>query len=149
VLAPAPPRAGIQFIDVRDLADFTIHAVEASVGGTFNLVTEPDEFTFGSLLETCTRVAESDARFVWADPEFLLTEGVEPWMGLPLWIPASDDEFANMMQVSPDHAVAAGLTYRSLEETVRDTLDWDRGRASSELKAGLPPSKETELLGAL
>jgi 2'-hydroxyisoflavone reductase len=149
VLAPAPPDAGVQFIDVRDLADFTIHAVEASVGGTFNVVTEPDEFTFGSLLETCARVAGSEARFVWADPGFLLEHDVEPWMGLPLWIPEDDPEFANMMQVSPDSAIVAGLTFRTLEETVGATLEWDRARGASELKAGLPPAKESELLAAL
>ncbi len=38
ILAPGRPDWKIQFIDARDLAEWTIHMVERKIAGTFNAV---------------------------------------------------------------------------------------------------------------
>jgi 2'-hydroxyisoflavone reductase len=102
-----------------------------------------------AFLETCRAVAGSDARFTWVGEAFLAEHEVAPWTELPLWIPGVREP------TSIDRALAAGLTFRPLEDTVRDTLAWQRGRAGQPLpeKAGVPmpdvtlkPERERKLL---
>ena len=46
-------------------------------------------------------------------------------------------------------AIGAGLTFRPVEETIRDTLAWDATLPPDrEVNAGLPPDREAELLRA-
>jgi len=144
VLAPSPPQRLTQFIDVRDLGAWMVSACERGVSGTFNATGEP--MTLGSVLEAC-----GISQPAWVDEAFLLEQGVGPWMELPLWLPAADEAF---LQMTVAKAVAAGLSFRPLEETVRDTLAWAR-ETGAELvtenqygTAGLDPAREAELLEA-
>jgi 2'-hydroxyisoflavone reductase len=145
VLAPAPAEAAAQVIDVRDLADWIVRAAERGTAGTFNAVDRPT--TRATLLETCRRVAASDAELVWVDGDFLAEHEVGEWMELPLWL--RSPEYAGMLAVDPSAALAAGLEPRSLEDTVRGTLDWVRsGEAAADAPAGLAPEKEQQVLEA-
>jgi 2'-hydroxyisoflavone reductase len=94
------------------------------------------------LVETCRAVAHSDARFVWVPDEFLHEHGVGEWMELPLWLPGEDE--AGFQQVNVARAVAAGVRFRPLEETVRGTLD----AAEPTADTGLAVEREAELLEA-
>jgi 2'-hydroxyisoflavone reductase len=70
---------------------------------------------------------------------------VAPWTELPLWIPG--EEAAGFGGVECSRAQAAGLTYRPLVNTIRDTLDWLNSRpADYEWRNGLKPEREAELL---
>ena len=71
----------------------------------------------------------------------MVSEEADPF---PLIVP--DEPNGHLFDTS--HAVAAGLTFRPLAETVADTLAWDRDRGVEELTAGLPPAREAELLAA-
>ena len=140
VLAPAPPDAPTQVIDVRDLAAWVVALCDDAVGGTYN-ATHPG-VSRAELLETCRAVTDSDARITWVTPEFLVEHEVGPWMELPLWLVDPDAEFADRVDVSK--ALEAGLTFRPLEETVRATLD----EARTTEAAGLRPEREAKLLAA-
>jgi nucleoside-diphosphate-sugar epimerase len=145
VLAPAPPDATAQVIDVRDLAAWIVRAAEDRLAGTFNAVDRPT--TRGDLFETARRVSGSDAELVWIDPDFLAAHEVEEWMELPLWL--YGPEHHGMLSVDPRAAFAAGLATRPLEDTVRDTLEWVRsGDAPAEPPAGLARAKERLVLDA-
>src|SRR5581483_6077391 len=143
VLAPAPPDAAAQVIDVRDLAAWIVRAAEDGLAGTYNAVDRPT--TRANLLESCRTVAGTDAEIEWVDPKFLAEHEVGEWMELPLWLAAP--EYAGMLSVQPDAAFAAGLETRPLDETVRDTLAWvESGEAPAETAAGLAPEKERAVL---
>jgi 2'-hydroxyisoflavone reductase len=145
VLAPAPPDAPAQIIDVRDLAEWIVAAAETRLAGTYNAVCEP--FPFERLLETCKGVAGSDADFVWVDPDFLAEHEIGEWMELPLWI--RDPAFARMLEADPSAALANGLRIRPLEQTAADTLAWARAEgAATEPPAGLERAKERLVLDA-
>lgn len=149
VLAPVGPEAFTQVIDARDLADFILHLIEEKIAGTFNATGLPAALTFGELLETCKQVSGSDATIRWASAEFLAQHQVAPWSDLPAWLP-DDGEDAGSARVDVSRAVAAGLTFRPLAETVRDTLAWAATRsADHEWRAGLKPEREQELLAML
>ena len=151
VLAPGDPGRQVQFIDVRDLAGWVLDTSEARKAGTFN-ATGPDyRLTMGHVLDACRGTTGSDARFVWVEEQFLLDAGVGPWMEVPLWVPESgpDDVNRHFMGISVEKAVAAGLKFRPLSETVRDTLEWDLARpADTPRRAGLAREREREVLGA-
>lgn len=151
MLAPGIPDQQVQVIDGRDLADFTIRLLEGGATGNFN-ATGPDyRLTFGHLLDTCRAVGGRETQFVWMDEPFLLSHDVQPWSEMPLWLPASSNGF-NQFDVSK--AIGAGLTFRPLEDTVRDTLAWLRGlddEQRTRLLArgeGMSPTREAELLAA-
>ena len=140
VLAPAPPERRVQFIDVRDLGSWLVDLAERRAAGAYN-ATHPGH-PWGELLETCREVAGSDATFAWVPDSFLVEREVGEWMELPLWIRAPED--AGMHDTDVSRAVAAGLTFRPLADTVRDTLELAQPTA----EAGLRPEREAELLAA-
>ncbi|KIL38771.1 epimerase [Gordoniibacillus kamchatkensis] len=151
VLAPGPREAQVQFIDVRDLAAWTLSMVEAGRTGVYNATGPAGRTSLQALLETCCCALGSDARLTWVDEAFLVSKGVGGWIEMPLWIPDSGEykPFVGMMRVNIDRALDAGLTFRPLAQTVRDTLAWHTGRTEPvQLKAGLAPQREAELLAA-
>jgi 2'-hydroxyisoflavone reductase len=146
VLAPEKPEAPIQIIDGRDLADFIIQLIEGHAFGIYNATGPEYELTMGRLLETSKQVSGSDAQFKWASVDFLKQNNVQSWSDMPVWIPA-DEEGLGAARVDVSKAIQAGLRFRPLEATVRDTLAWARTRpADHEWRAGLKPEREQELL---
>ena len=147
VLAPAPPSSNLQFIDVRDLAEFIIRMVEKKSEGVYNVTGPKKPATMGSLLVSCREASLSNANFIWAEETFLLREGVTPWSELPLWIPSTDPAFAGFYNINITKALKAGLTFRPLSQTVNDTLIWLKTRPGTKsLKVGMDISRETQLL---
>jgi 2'-hydroxyisoflavone reductase len=118
VLAPGAPEDPLQFIDVRDLATFILLLAEQDHPGTFNATGKM--ITFGSFLETCQRACANNARLVWVPSARLLQAGLDPWMGVPLWIAAPGWEAANRVDIT--RALGAGLELRSLEQTIEAAL---------------------------
>lgn len=150
VLAPGRPERPVQFIDARDLAAWTVRLLEQGGRGVYNATGPASPLTMSALLETCRAVSGGDARFTWLPDAFLLAQGAGPWMELPLWAPETD-EYTGFMEVNCRRAIAAGLTFRPLAETVRDTLAWDTARPAAEREAapaGLQPAREAALLAA-
>ena len=142
VLAPAPPDQPVQFIDVRDLAEWIVAATEDDRDGVYNAT--GDAVTFEQLLEECRRVS-GDAELVWVPPERLVDAGVGEWMELPLWSVAP--QYAAMHRTDVTRAKRAGLRFRPLAETIADTLAWDAVRETPRAEGvGLAPERERELL---
>jgi len=147
VLAPGAPERRVQFIDVRDLAAWTVRMIEDEGSGIYNATGPAGGVTMGKTLETCREVSESDARFVWVDGEFLLEHNVQPWTEMPLWLTGEDA--VGFGRVNVEKAVAAGLRFRPLAETAHDTLQWARERpADHAWRAGLNAEREAEVLEA-
>jgi 2'-hydroxyisoflavone reductase len=151
VLAPGSPARAVQLIDVRDLAAWMLRLSEARVTGTMNATGPRERLAMEDYLAACGAVGGAEARLTWIDEEFLLQEGVAPYSELPLWVPERYQAFA---AVHIARALAAGLSFRPLEDTVRDILEWARSpeHATRPRKLGvpLPPplsaSREAELL---
>ena len=144
MLAPVSPGYGVQFIDVRDLAAWTLRATAARLTGAYNVTGPERPLPIGRLLDTARDLTGSDARFTWVPDDFLTAHDVGPYVELPLWVPAEAGGF-NSFNI--DRALAAGLTFRSVAETVADTLAWLATRpADTVWRAGLPAEREAQLL---
>jgi len=155
-IAPGAPQDPFQVIDARDLAAFTINAVEKNITGTYNLVSNVNGFRFGELTDASItsavqRARPADApRATWLPAEFLAAQEVAPWSEMPVWLPASGEEAA-FAGTSNAAAKARGLTITPIAKTVDDTLAWHLTRPAEErekLKAGIEPDKEARVLTA-
>lgn len=123
VPAPGPRELPIQYIDVRDLAEWTLDAVSGGLGGAYDVVSPHGHTTMGGLLEACARVTGGQAELHWRRPESVLAAGAEPWTGLPVWLPPGAD-YDHLHCGDVSKALAAGLRCRPVEETVADTWEW-------------------------
>jgi 2'-hydroxyisoflavone reductase len=150
MLAPGRKTRELQFIDVRDLAEWTVRMIESDGSGIYNANGLPGLTTMEQLLDESKRISGSNANFRWIDDRFLMEQGVKPWSEIPLWVPEYDSQDSRgFMFVDVNKAVADGLKFRSLAETISDTLEWFRSeRPGTEMRAGIDAAKEAEILKA-
>ncbi|MFD1661215.1 NAD-dependent epimerase/dehydratase family protein [Streptomyces caeni] len=153
VLAPGPRDLPLQYVDVRDLAEWILGAVTQGLSGPCNLMGPQGHATMGGLLEACVDVTGAAAELRWTTPEAVLDAGVEPWTQLPVWVPPGSDLHDALHAADVSRAVATGLRCRPVTETVADTWSWLRGIGSTAPQrpgrpaVGLDPAVEARLLG--
>ncbi len=154
VLAPGTPNDPTQIIDARDLAEWMIRLAERRVLGTFNACGPAAPLTMGEMLAGIKAVTSSGAQFTWVPADFLRTQEVQGWRHMPVWLPP-EGATAGFMRRSNARAVAAGLSFRPLAVTAKDTLDWHKTRPVAEQEAlangalaGIAAAKEAEVLAA-
>ena len=149
-VVPAPPDQALQLIDGRDLAAFVLGLVERDVEGTFNATSPSDHWTFRDVVAACMHAAAAPPQPLWVPEQMLLDFHVEPWMGLPLWIPSNDPDTAGFQRVSTQRAQAAGLRTRPLEQTVADTAQWLASRPNENAwKHVLSDARERQIVSAV
>jgi len=147
VLAPGVPDDPVQFIDARDLAEWTIRMVENRETGTYNATGPAKPLGIGGMLDGIKRALDSNAKFAWVPADFLKQQKVEAWSDMPVWT----GEESGMARTSISRALAQGLTFRPLGDTARDTLAWFQSQPhdrQAKMKAGLSPEREAEVLAA-
>ena len=147
ILVPGDGHDPIQIIDGRDLGEWMIRLAEAGTTGTFNACGPDYPLSMDAMLYGCQAVTGGGMRLTHVDQTFLQEQQV----GLPIWVPSKDSEYAGYGSVSNQRAIAAGLTFRPLATTVQDLLAWFRSlpaERQAKLNAGVTREKEAELLKA-
>ncbi|RDI43202.1 NAD-dependent epimerase/dehydratase family protein [Falsibacillus pallidus] len=144
MIAPDNKDCQIQFIDVRDLAQWILTLIEMDERGIWNAVGPTEPLTLNHFLNECRMYLNKETEITWAQEEFLLKNEVQPWIELPLWIPHIKDFGTEITK-----AKNAGLKTRQLKETILDTAEWASKREHSGRNAGLAADKEDALLKAL
>lgn len=138
----------IQYVDVRDLAEFYVHMVENSIRGIFNTVGPGSPLTNAGLVHGIKSVTATPSSFTWVDWDFLIAEGEEAQVTLPFWY-RPEGRFLNYGRMVNTRAIEAGMRFRPLAVTAKDTLDWHRTRSEEQqanLRVGLSREREAELL---
>ncbi len=144
--------APTQFVDVRDLAEYTVAQLPSlSAGnpldgrGRIVHVTGPTSpITMGDVMECCQTELKPDSKIYWVTDEFMQEHEVRPWADLPLYV---GSEGQGLMQLDLSLSMSTGFKSRPLTETVRDVAVWAReNRSGQPLKAGLTAEREQELL---
>ena len=115
IVCPAGPDIEAQWIDVRDLCHWLIDLAENDVPGIFNGVGPASPVTTEQLMHGLAAFATAPTRLHWPSRELL----EEQQFPTPMF-----GYFTESVHVDASAAIAAGLTYRSLADTVRDTHEW-------------------------
>jgi 2'-hydroxyisoflavone reductase len=151
VLAPGDGGTPVQYIDGRDLGAWIVRVVEDRTVGTMNALGPASRVTMRSVLDECNRALGNKAQLTWVDAAFLEQQGVEGWRDMPMWLDNHGD-LAGFGTLQNAKAVRAGLTFRPIGDTARDTLAWlDTLPADERTKArssGIKREKETAVLAA-
>jgi 2'-hydroxyisoflavone reductase len=147
VLAPGSAEDPVQFIDARDLAEWTIRMVENGETGIYNATGPAKPLGTSRMLDEIKVALNSNATFTWVVEDFLTRQKVEPWSDMPVWT----GKDGGLARAKIDRAVSKGLTFRPLGETAGDTLAWFKlqpPERQAKLRAGITPEHETEVLAA-
>jgi 2'-hydroxyisoflavone reductase len=152
VLCPGTPDGPAQIIDVRDLSEWTVRMAEGGRVGIYNATGPRARLSFAEMLYgiRAATSGDNDVRFTWVDADFLASQSVRPWSDMPVWFPAAS-EMGALMATRITKAVGAGLTFRPLATTARDTIDWFKtlpAERQAKMLAGLPPERESQVLAA-
>lgn len=150
ILAPGDPADPVLIVDARDLCEFCVHLIENDVAGTFNTVGPKGQLSIAEMLYGIRAVTSKPASFTWVPADFLEQQKVQPWADMPTWFPPKGP-MAGFGYFNRDRAIAAGLTFRPLADTARDTLDWFAtlpAERQAKLLAGISPAREAEVLAA-
>jgi 2'-hydroxyisoflavone reductase len=145
VVAPGNPIDPVQFIDARDLAEWTIRMAENRETGIYNATGPAKPLEIGAMLDGIKGALHSNAKFTWLPADFLKQQKVEAWSDMPVW---AGDELG-LARTKIHRALAKGLTFRPIAQTSRDTLAWFKSlpqERQSKLRAGLTPEREAEVL---
>jgi len=146
VLAPGNPDHAAQIIDQRDLTEWIVRLAETGTMGDFNATGPTGRMSIAEMLYGIRAVTAAPVSFTWVPESFLEEQKASPWSDIPAWSPGEP-----LMYVDVSRAVAAGLTFRTLADTARDTLAWDKARPAAERAkraAGMSRAREKELLAA-
>ena len=147
LLVPGPPESPVKFIDVRDVADFTIRCVEDGLVGAYNTLPE-DPYPMARLIADCESVTGQAVTTTWVSPEFVRDNRIDANDRLPIW-ESPLGEYRAVPLTSGRRAAQDGLVTRPPIETLRDTFAWweslPDGRRNP-MRAGLSADREAELL---
>ena len=150
VLSPGDPSDPVQIIDVRDLTEWMIRMAETGHTGVFNGVGPATPRPMSELLYGIRAVTTAETTFTWVNYEFLSEIGIRPYSDLPVWMPPIEGR-QGFARFDLSAEVEAGLTFRPLAVTARDTLDYHFSRPperQARLRAGISAEREAEVLAA-
>ena len=165
MIAPGSGDDFVQYIDVRDLGDFTIHCIEQRHMGAYNGVSPQGERTARDMVESALRVAKKKLDVTttpeWVDSDFLQENGVFAWQHMPVWVPNDAEGYRGMGQMSTAKSIRAGLKTRPIDDTTWSALNYyiERGKEieaergaefavdwRARIRGGLPAAREQEVL---
>ena len=148
IAAPGDGADPVQFIDARDLAEWTIRMAETRTRGVFNASGPARPQTLRAMLAGIAKGVAAQPQVAWIPTPVLEAEKINAWSDMPVWIPGQGDT-AGFHRRSLAKAQTAGLTYRPLPLTAAQTLDGflkQPAERQAKLKAGLTPEREAALL---
>jgi len=137
-----------QFVDVKDLGDFTALITEEQNSGIFNVT--GNNMKFSSFLNECSEAVNPKIKLVRLSKEDLTKYEINKYAAFPLFI---DDikEYKGIYNCNCTKAVNAGLKFRPVKSTIKDALDWflSVGKTPETAAVGLKPEKEKEILSEI
>jgi 2'-hydroxyisoflavone reductase len=108
---------------VRDLSEWLVHLAEQGTAGTFNAVGPETPGHWGTVLDTCVKASKSTAKLTWVPVEWLEKHGMGGEESFPIWSPAVG-KTAGFHRWKNTRAPSAGLTFRTIDDTVSSLLAW-------------------------
>lgn len=121
VAAPGKKDDPVAFIDVRDLAEFMVKLAEDNATGIYNVVGPRNVMTSREFYEKARAAINPSVTYVYIDDyDFLDKHKIDS--SVP-WVILKDKDFGHQ-SVQNRKVIAAGLKFRPIEQTLKDTLAW-------------------------
>lgn len=129
IIIPGKRDEVVQYIDVRDLAEWMIRLLENKAAGTYNGAGPGFEMTTNAFVHGIHASYNSPVNYIQIDDVDFLRENqlfaIQPWV---IQLP----EYAGMSRSVNQRAIDADLTFRPLSETVAATKAWWYSEAVSQ-----------------
>jgi 2'-hydroxyisoflavone reductase len=125
VLAAGDPLSHVQWIDVRDMAEWAIRLAEQRETGVFNTIGPASPMNWATMLDTL-RAPSVPVTFTWVPIPWLMERKITAWSNLLFW--PTEAGRPGLMNSINDRAQAKGLTFRPLRVTARDAVAWFRAQ---------------------
>jgi len=137
-LVAGEPASPVQFVDVRDLATWSLAAMERNLTGVFNVTGPGEPFSLFDLVDSVRRESGGATTLQWVNADFVAANGGPTrWSPLLFW---TGDLGANLMRMDSNRAISEGLDFRPLSETIANTRAWHKS---------LPKERQADLLAIL
>lgn len=121
IIIPGARDEVVQIIDVRDLAEWMIRLLENGAAGTYNGSGPGFDMTTNAFVHGIHASYNSPVHYIQIDDLAFLQEngiiGIQPWV---IQLP----KYAGMSRSDNSKAIASGLQFRPLSETVQATKEW-------------------------
>lgn len=121
IMIPGKKEDTVQYIDVRDVAEWMIRLIEEKKTGTYNAVGPKETQTIYSFAEEMKTVFDVKTSFVKIDNyEFLKENNIHyivPWI-----MPTGNN--VGTAKIDNGKAIENGLLFRPLKESINETLNW-------------------------
>ncbi len=121
IIIPGRRDEVVQYIDVRDLAEWMIRLLENQASGTYNGSGPNFKMTTNAFVHGIHASYNTPVNYIQIDDVKFLKDnniiGIQPWV---IQLP----KYAGMSKSDNGRAIKAGLTFRPLSETVNTTREW-------------------------
>lgn len=129
IIIPGGSEEVVQYIDIRDISEWMIRLCENNVAGIYNGSGPGFNMTTNAFVHGIHASYNSPVNFIQIDDNQFLIEnyviGIQPWV---VQLP----EYAGMSKSDNSKAIASGLTFRPLADTVEATKKWWYSEAVSQ-----------------
>ena len=143
IIIPGHRNEVVQYIDVRDLAQWMIRLLENEAVGIYNGSGPGFKMTTNAFVHGIHASYNSPVNYIQIDDVSFLEEnsiiGIQPWV---IQLP----QYAGMSKSDNSKAIEAGLQFRSLSETVLATKKWWYSGAVSQERRDNILSNERSLM---
>lgn len=145
MIVPETGNLPIQFIDVKDVAEFIILSAERDYTGRYILTGPEKRYLFKEFILDCQRIINPKCQIEFVSNEWLTQQGIDQSISYPLCHDAEEAE--GLFKVDITKALNAGLSFRSLDKTLKDTLKWfyEYKSSGSDLAVGMKPEEMRKL----
>ena len=128
-MVPGKSEDRVQYIDVRDVAEWMVRLAEDQITGTFNAVGPRSQTTMMEFVQQAAQAFDTESTFVAIDDYDFLKENDVKYL-VP-WIMPEGNNYGSA-RINNQKAQDAGLTYRDLSQSMRDTHNWWYSQAVDE-----------------
>jgi len=120
IAVPGPHSSAMQYIDARDLGEFVVTLLSNRTTGEFHAAQPFPAPRFVEFIESvATHLGPAGTEVVGVSPERVIELDLES--KFPLWTGTPTE---TALAMNPAAALAAGLRYRTLHETIDDVVSW-------------------------
>ncbi len=138
-----------QFIDVKDLGRFVVKSVEEDLRGEYHIIGPKVPLSYRDFILTCRDLINPDCELIEKEDEWFTENDIVVPLAYPTY--NNNEEGKILFTADTTKAQEAGLTFRPLEDTILDAVEWFEENRSNveEIHAGMKPSVMKEKIRKL